>query len=512
VQLALTSALSRRAEELAAEQGSSPAVLMDRAGAAVAAHVSTLRPQGRVLVLAGPGNNGGDGWAAASVLHAQGRDVLVLTVAPPDSLPEPGLSAARSADGRGVPWRRLEALFELERELAKAGVVVDALLGVGVRGPLRDPLPAVAGAVADAGVPVVAADVPTGVDADTGAIASVAVAAAITVTFGALKTGLLQYPGAGSAGVVVTADIGLPFVEGPGAVEVWEGDDYADEVPRIAPDANKGSRGRVLVVAGSAGMSGAAVLAASAAQRAGAGYVTLAVPASLLDLADAAVVSAVTRALPETGTRALREDAGAAVLALASSADAVVIGPGLGLDPGTIAAVRDIVAGCSRPMVVDADALNILAMSPEVLAARTAPTVVSPHPGEAARLLGLDVAGVQEDRWSAARALSGPGRVALLKGARSVIASMDRVAVNMTGNPGMATTGTGDVLSGVVGALMAQGCGAFEAAVLGAYLHGRAGDRASERVGPSGMVAEDLLPELPGAVAELTRRPDHGVR
>jgi NAD(P)H-hydrate epimerase len=457
-----------------------------------------------MLVLAGPGNNGGDGWAAGRLALAAGERVGVMSFADPDSLPEPARSAAAAAIAAGVPWERSSDLFSLERALSATGLVVDALFGVGTRGMLREPYPAVVAAVNDAGVPVLAVDLPTGADADSGALMPVGIRADVTVTFGAVKRGLLQFPAAEAAGLVVVDEIGLPALpEASGAVEVWDAEDLRELIPVPAPDAHKSTRGRVLVVAGSAGMSGAAILAASAAQRAGAGYVTLAVPASLLDVADAGVTSAVTVGLPETHRRALSEESVHMVLALAARCDAVVVGPGLGREDATVCAIRDIVAACERPMVVDADALNAVAGALELLEAREAPTVLTPHPGEAARLLGADTAEVNVDRYRSAERLQGTHRAVVVKGARSVIACDGRLAVNMTGNPGMATTGTGDVLAGVVGTLLAQGLGPYEAAVLGAYLHGRAGDLAALRIGPIGLIAEDLTPELPAAVREL---------
>ncbi len=504
MRLALTTALTRDAEQRAIAAGSSLARLMDRAGAAVAREAAIVAGEGRVLVLAGPGNNAGDGWVAARLLTEAGRDVLVLSTTDAASLPEPASEAAALAMGAGVPWRLLEDLFGLERELSTSSLVIDALLGVGAHGGLRDPLPAIVAAVNDAGLTVLAVDVPTGVDADTGAVAPSAIRADVTITFGSAKTGLLQFPGASFVGTLTVSDIGLPRpVLEPSAVELWEADDLASAFPWPEPDANKGSRGRVLVVAGSLGMSGAAVLAAAGAQRAGAGYVVLAVPASLVDTVDAGVLSAVTRPLPETSGRALAAEAADEVLRLAARADVVVLGPGLGTAPETAEAVRTIVAACERPLVLDADALNILARAPDVLAARTAPTVITPHPGEAGRLLGSSTGDVQRDRYAAARALTGPGRVVALKGARTVLASTERTAANVTGNPGLATTGTGDVLAGMVGALAASGLELFDSTVLAAYLHGRAGDLAVSDGGPVGLVAGDLPPLIPCAIAEL---------
>jgi ADP-dependent NAD(P)H-hydrate dehydratase / NAD(P)H-hydrate epimerase len=504
MRLAITSALSRRAEEIAVAEGDSLGELMQRAGAAVRREAAILRPGGSMLVLAGPGNNGGDGWTAARIAVQGGGPAGVMSFADPDALPEPARSAAAAAITAGVPWELCADIVSLERALSAAGIVVDALFGVGLRGALREPYPAVVAAINDAGVPVVAVDVPTGVDSDSGALLPVATNADVTVTFGALKRGLLQFPAAAAAGVIVVEAIGLPAPpEENGGVEVWDAEDLAAALPLPLPDAHKGARGRLLVVAGSAGMSGAAVLASEGAQRSGAGYVTIAVPSSLRDLVDAAVTSAVTVGLPQTPDGMLSEEAVHGVLALASGSDAVVIGPGLGRGEATVAAIRDIVAACERPMVIDADALNAIAGAPGVLADRQVPTVLTPHPGEAARLLGTDAAGIGADRYLSAASLAGPGRAVVLKGARSVVACGRRLSVNLTGNPGMATTGTGDVLSGVIGTLLAQGLQPFEASVVGAYVHGRAGDRAAGEIGPIGLVAGDLVARLPAALREL---------
>jgi NAD(P)H-hydrate epimerase len=507
MQFAWTSSQSRAAEESAVAAGIPLAELMERAGRALVREVTALAPSGRVLVLAGPGNNGGDGWIAARLLAAQGRDVTVLTTVDPKDLPRPAADAAASAiEASRASVARMGDLLGLERELAQAAVVVDALLGVGLHGPLRDPYQAIVEAVNDAGVPVVAADVPTGVDADTGAWLPEAIRADVTVTFGAPKSGLLQFPAAGAVGVLSVADIGIAPYAGGSGVEVWEADDLAEVVPVPAPDAHKGSRGRLLVVAGSTGMSGAAVLAAGSAQRAGAGYVTLAVPHSLVPIADAAVTSVVVVGLAESAAGTLAAESAAEVLALASRADAVVLGPGLGRSETTVRAVRDIVAGLARPLLLDADGLYAVAEEQELLVAREAPTIVTPHSGEAGSLLGRSAEAVQQDRYAAARDLAKSGVVAVLKGARTVIDSGARTAVNMTGGPALATAGTGDVLAGVIGALLAQGVEAYAAAVLGVYLHGRAGDIAEREIGPFGVVAGDLASRLPRAVAELLDR------
>jgi NAD(P)H-hydrate epimerase len=501
----------RAAERRAADAGTPLAALMDRAGAAVADAAERMAPAGPIAVVAGHGNNGGDGWVAARLLTERGRAVIVVALADPSDAPEPGRAAAAAARAAGVPT--VFGVESLSAALSDAALAIDAMLGIGIRGGLREPYASAVEALSASGVPVLAVDVPTGVDADTGAVDGPAVRASVTVTFGSMKAGLLQHPGAALAGRIEVAGIGLDTdgAAGP-CVELLDERAYAALVPTIAPDANKGSRGRLLVIAGSGGMSGAAVLAAAAAQRTGAGYVTLAVPASLVDIADAGVRSAVTLALPETASRSIARGAIELLTERATAADAVVLGPGLSRDPETAGVVRALVERIERPLLIDADALNVFEGAVEHLLARFAPTVITPHPGEAGRLLGVTAAEVQRDRYGAARRLSTPTLAVALKGARTVVAHGRRLAVERAGNPGLATTGTGDVLSGIVGALLAQGLAPYEAALLGVHIHALAGDRAAA-AGMVGMVAEDVVAAIRPTIAGLTADgTDAGVR
>jgi len=351
----------------------------------------------------------------------------------------------------------------------------------------------------------VSADVPTGVDSDTGAVLGPAVAADVTVTFSAPKIGLVQYPGAGYAGEVVVADVGVPseLLSPSEAPEIWSDTDYAALLPLPAPDAHKNQRGRVLVVAGSGAYPGAAVLAVRGAQRMGAGYVTLAVPATIARIVQSHLVSGVVVGMPENPGHTFASRDADRILDMVSDYDAVVLGPGLTVARGAVTVVRTLVASLLIPLVVDADGLNALVDATELLASREAPTVITPHPGELGRLLCGSAVDVQANRLQAASVL-GRGTVScVLKGAGTVTAGQGRAVINTSGGPALATAGTGDVLAGMIGALLATGRSSLEAGALGAFLHGRAGEAAAELLTPVCVNAEDIPDQIPVAVAEL---------
>lgn len=501
---ALTAELSRLAERRAeVEAGLALGDLMRRAGAAVAERVNELFPAGRVVVLCGKGNNGGDGWVAAQRLVSFGREVSVLSLAVPTELGDPAASAAAEAVERGTPWSPVDSVPDLAARLAGAAVIVDAVFGIGFGPPVREPVASILAAVADANAPIIAIDVPSGVDADTGAADATALPARATVTFSALKPGLLLYPGAELAGDVMVVDIGVPghLLALPNALELWDIDEYAPLLPIPGAEAHKGERGRVLVVGGSVGMTGAPCMAAAAALRMGAGVVKVAVAASLADIVEIKLTEVMTAPLSEDGPGRFGLQAAEEAVAMSASFDAVVLGPGLSTADGK--AVRRAVLGIERPLVLDADGLAPFAGCPSDLAARASPTVITPHPGEAARLLGGSVGGIQADRPAAVRALARGGVTCLLKGAGTLASNGERTVVNTTGNPGMATAGTGDVLSGMIATLLAQGVEPLEAAALGAWLHGRAGDAAAEELTQTCLTAGDIIRRLPAAVASL---------
>lgn len=482
--------------------------LMQRAGAAIASEVMARVPTGDLVVVCGPGNNGGDGWVAAHLLLRAGRRVRVVAVREPSSLPEPASAAARAALDAGV-----EALIEPAGDLAAeslgtAACVVDALLGTGSSLPLRDPYTEWCRRINECGALVVSADIPTGVDTDSGAVDQAAVRADVTVALLVVKRGHVSYPGADACGDVVLDTLGVPdsLRAVDGVPEVWEEAEYSSLLVAPPADAHKNSRGRVLVVAGSGRYPGAAILAARGAMRAGAGYVTLAVPEPIVGVAQCHLTAAPVIGLPSSRTKALSSGAGSVVVDLARDFDAVVLGPGLTLADGAVAAVRAIVARISGPLVIDADALNALVDAEEFITRRTDSTLLTPHPGELARLLDTTTSAVQADRVSSSARLAGPGRAIVLKGAGTIVHGEGRWVINTSGTPALATAGTGDVLAGMLGALLARGMSPLQAGALGAYLHGLAGEAAAAELTPLGVTAEDLPDYVPAAMRRVMNR------
>ena len=486
----------RAVDAWAIEERGIPALeLMDRAGEALARSAAEIVPGGRVVVVCGRGNNGGDGLVAARVLRAGGRDVDVRLLSDPAELSGDAAEQLRRLPG---PAARPYA----GAALAGAAGAVDAILGTGFRGT---PRARVAEAIADLnrrGLPVVAADVPSGVDASSGEVAGEAVRAAVTVAFHAAKLGLRVHPGKDAAGEVRVIDIGIP----PGAPQSITAGLLTDGVlaglPARTAASTKFSSGSVVVVGGSSGLTGAPTMAALAAQRAGAGYVTVAGPASL-ELAFAArLLEAMFARLPETeghlGPAALD-----AILERCRRSAAVVVGPGIGRAAPTQALVRSLVERLEVPVVLDADGLNALGTDfPALLRARRAATVLTPHAGELGRLLEVESAAVDRARLEhVRRAAREAAAIVVLKGDDTLVALPDdRVAVSPGGAPGLATAGTGDVLAGVIGALLARGAAVEQAVCAGVHGHLRAGRLAGGEHGPDHVIASDVIAALPRAL------------
>ena len=489
------------------EIGLPGAVLMETAGRAVAAAAAEHAAGGHVAVVCGPGNNGGDGFVAARVLRERGADAAVYLACAREAVRGDArlhLDALERSGGVVFDVSGAAHLEEHAAAIAGAAVIVDALFGTGVTRPIEGHAAAVIARINQAPGVVVAADLPSGIDADTGAVLGVAVEADVTVTMGALKVGLASAPGFVLAGEVRVAEIGIPraLIVAQGArAGLVEADDLRAIAPRPAPMDHKGSRGHVLVVGGSPGRRGAARLSANAALRAGAGLVTLAGAGSgEIGAADPVMTASC-------------DDPGA-LAALAEGKDAIVIGPGMARgDAGR--ALVDAALAAGVPVVLDADALNHLAggtgsghLGLERVAAATAPAVLTPHPGEAARLLGVATAAIEADRLAAVRRLAAASRaVVVLKGARTVVCDGtlgdEFVSINPTGGPALATGGTGDVLAGAIGALLAQGVAAADAARLAVWVHGVAGELAGEALGNRAATATDVTDRLGLALAAL---------
>jgi ADP-dependent NAD(P)H-hydrate dehydratase / NAD(P)H-hydrate epimerase len=483
--------------------------LMDRAGSAVAdAAVALAGPAGRFVVVCGGGNNGGDGYVAARLLRSAGRDARVIALVPAERLSPDARAVREQADRAGVP---VDEGLLAPIEAGVGDVVVDAIFGTGLG---RPPEGAFAEAIARidaarvAGARVLAVDVPSGLSADTGRPLGPCVRADRTVTFGFLKRGLVLHPGASLAGEVTVDDIGIPREAArrvPVGCELLTEAEARFLVPPRPPDAHKGDAGRLLVVAGSPGKTGAAHLALTGALRGGVGLVTLAARAEVLPFALAGRPEAMSVSLPGTGPLG-RGDL-QALLAAARDVDALAVGPGIPRGPETAELLRALVQRAGKPAVLDADALNALADDAAALRGLGVPLLLTPHPGEMARLCGTTILEVQADRvgLAAAQARAWNATV-LLKGARTVVADPDGPpAVVPTGNPGLATGGTGDVLTGLCGALLAGGLPPPAAGRVGAWVHGRAGDLAARRFGERGLVAGDLGDAIGQVWAEWRR-------
>jgi len=515
VQGVFTAEEMRRLDRRAiAELGIPGATLMENAGRGAAEVVRGLLARRRVsargapvAVVCGKGGNGGDGFVVARWLKRWGARPDVWLAFPEREIGGDAADKLRALRRAGVRPRAIEDDRGLAASLARAAVVVDALLGTGARGA---PAGLVAGAIElinASGRPVVALDIPSGISADGDAFPGPAVRAAVTATFAGWKRGLVAGPGAEQAGRVEVVPIGIPPAEAARGVRTFllERRDVARHFPRRPRDAHKGTYGHLLIVAGSLGKTGAAALAAAAAMRSGAGLVTVATAASQQPVVASLVLEAMTEALPETAARTLALSAHEVVLELAERRDAVALGPGLGLDAETQAAARALVQDVRRPMTVDADALTALGGHLGQLRDSAAPRCLTPHPGELARMLGVSAADVQRDRIAAAREFATRHGVHIvLKGARSVIGAPDgRIVINPTGNPGMASGGTGDVLTGILGAFLARGLAPDAALQAAVYLHGRAGDLAARRLGEEALIARDVIAALPEAFQEL---------
>jgi hydroxyethylthiazole kinase-like uncharacterized protein yjeF len=465
-----------------AELGIPGAVLMERAGLAAAREIMASFQGTRAAVVCGGGNNGGDGFVVARHLHAAGWEVECLLAADPDGLPPDARQNHDIAARLGV---RMHTGVRRAR-LQRADVIVDALLGTGAKGaPRPDAARVIAATAGLAGV--VALDVPSGVDASTGVIAGNAVAAAVTVCFHGRKLGTAVEPGRSASGRVVVAEIGIPPQADVATAAV-----LADGLAISGKHSSdtKYSAGAVLVIGGSRGFSGAPLMAALAALRASAGIVWVATPADAARILEARVPEVMVRPLPNA-------------LELLVRADAVALGPGLGREPEAIALVREVGIGHAGPIVIDADGLFAFNGDLKALRRRSAPAVLTPHEGEMGHLLGETSAWVRANRLEAVRRAAKQSRcVVLLKGPDTLIAAAggERVCVSHAGVSGLATAGSGDVLTGVVAAMLTGAEDAWTATCTAAEAHGRAGQLASERLGPSGIIATDVIGALPEAM------------
>lgn len=496
-------------------------VLMETAGSAIVRAIEQHYPTcQRIGILAGKGNNGGDGIVIARQLAHVGRDVRIFLVSPPDSFTGEAQINLQIAKRLGLQIEEIltdtgfYGTGTVPSILASCELFVDAIFGTGVRGAVRSPIASIINAINSLPIPVLSVDLPSGLDADTGHPLGTCVQADRTVTIGLPKRGLLMHPGAELAGKLEVVDIGFPqqVVDAQDIKVHWTTATQASQwVPLRPPASHKGSYGRVLVVAGSTGMTGAAALASEAALRVGAGLVTLATPKHLNPILEGLLPEVMTLPLPETEAGSLAVSATSAILEFAEKTKSVLaIGPGLSQHPETVSLVHQLIRenreqGLSLRMVIDADGLNALSQDRNIFSLLDRETVLTPHPGEMARLTGASVSTLEKDRIHTAQQFVSEHSLTLVfKGAPTVSADANGDAwINSTGNPGMATGGMGDVLTGVIAGLMAQGIASETAAALGVYLHGLAGDIAAEALGRHGLIASDVLKAVPQAIASL---------
>ena len=483
------------------ERGVPSLRLMEAAGAAVADAVRGLAGEGPIRIVCGKGNNGGDGLVAARLLAETGFEVESLLLWPAADLSSDAAAKLELLEG---PAREVGPA-EIADSLAGSGVVVDAIFGTGFSGAPRTPAAEAIQAINDCGVPVVAADIASGVDASSGEVAAVAVDAAVTVAFHAGKLGHRIAPGKRHAGDLRVADIGIP-AEAPIRPAGREIDASVLALqPRRGPDSTKFSSGQVLVAGGSAGLTGAVALAATAAIRAGAGYAIAAVPAELEPILEAKLTEVMTRGCPSDGG-AFADDATEAILDAAQRVAAVVLGPGFGRTDDALTVARRVAHQVEAPLVLDADGLNAHHGLLAKLAERTGATVITPHAGELGWLLERPSEEIGAHRLTAAREAAREARcVVVLKGDDTIVvdgsAADPMVAVNVIAAPGLATAGTGDVLAGTIGAFLARGLPPFEAACGAVRANATAGVLAAERVGAAeSVIASDVIAALPEAL------------
>jgi NAD(P)H-hydrate epimerase len=492
-------AAQRALDTWAIEQRGIPGLdLMERAGIGLTRVVAETAPAGPIAVVCGRGNNGGDGFVAARLLREQGRDVRVLLLSEPDELRGDARANFERLD------RDLVQPFSAEA-LRGCTSIVDAILGTGFSGEPREPaagaIAAINAAVRSQAAIAIACDVPSGVDASTGEVAGPAVLARATATFHAAKPGLWISPGKKHAGEVSVIDIGIPAGGAQDATVGLTQPSVLEEIPRRGAESTKFAAGAVLVCGGSVGLTGAPCMAAEAAMRTGAGYVTVCVPESLNTIFEVRLLEVMSVPLPDRDGGL--DPAGAqTVLERAARVQALVLGPGLGRGEGALEFARVLAREAGVALLLDADGLNAHAGRLDSLAQRGAPTVLTPHAGELARLLESTSEAVGARRLACAReAADRAGAIVVLKGDDTLIAEPHgRVAVNPGGSSALATAGTGDVLSGVIAALLAKRMDPFHAACAGVFAHAAAGRIAAQRVGAEGVIARDVIEAMPGAL------------
>ncbi len=470
-------------------------------------------PEAKVLIVCGRGNNGGDGYVVARYLAGAGLRPTVLILSSMEKISGDAAINLKIIRSMGIE------IFEIQDEskwneqktrLAHSHYIVDAILGTGLNSPVRGFYGKVIDQINESGKALMAIDIPSGLNADNGRVMGKAIRANLTVTFGFPKVGQVVYPGVELVGRLVRIDISIPESvanQVPGNMQMTEPEDFAHLLEDPKQDVHKGNRGHLLILAGSTGKTGAATMAAIGAIRAGSGLVTVGIPASLNHIMEEKLTEAMTVPLPETNEGTLSKKAKNKILELLEGKTALAIGPGISSNPETVELICTIISETSIPIIVDADGLNALASNMDILSECKSPVVLTPHPGEMSRLTGLSTSEIQSDRVKTALDFVSVYPCTLvLKGARSIIAQANgRLFINPTGNPALASGGSGDVLTGLIGGFLARGWTPQIAAVAGTYIHGLAADYLAEDMGTVGILAGELLHVVPEIMRSLSR-------
>ncbi len=496
-------------------------VLMENAGVQVVDFLESHYPDledRQLLLLCGKGNNGGDGLVASRHLHNRGYSIRLLLFGRRSEFRGEALTNLEILEKMGVEHLEVTDAREWHEflpELGRYDLLVDAILGTGLKGPVKGYLEEIIRDINNASADRVAVDIPSGLSGDTNELPGLCIQADATVTFACPKVPHVFLPAEAKVGEVYVADIGIPE-EAVEAEEVRLNLVEAEELSRYLPprkvESHKGDYGHLLVVAGSKGKPGAARMVAEGAFRAGVGLVTVATPESVQSILAPQVMEMMTEALPETREGTVSGRATARVLKLLEGKRALTVGPGLSIAAETQSFVRELVAETRVPLVLDADGLNAYASDPAALSGRDRPLVLTPHPGEMGRLLGITADDVQKDRIAVCRDFStAHSCFVVLKGYRTLISDPEgSIWVNPTGNPGMATAGSGDILTGILSGLVAQGIPILHAILLGVYLHGLAADLCASERGELSLMARDIVAYLPRAMAHLLKGADDG--
>jgi len=510
----VTSQQIREIDRKAIEENNlSGLILMENAGSRIFQSLKNIYPDLRlkkIIIFAGSGNNGGDGFVVARHLYNYGVKAKVFLLAPFNKVIGEAGENLNTINKMGVELIEAETtkLEEIQRTIQNSDLIIDAILGTGLQGKVTGLKAKIIDLINIANKEVVAIDVPSGLDTDTGKIEGPCIKATHTITLALPKIGLLIFPGASYAGKVMVEDIGIPsylLKNNKIKINITTKEIVKSLLPFRATYSHKGSFGKVLILAGSVGMTGAAYLASEAAIRSGAGIVVLGIPRSLNPIMEVKLTEVITLPLAETEKQSLGEEAEETISKLMKNFSVLGIGPGISRQAETQRLVRKIIEKSNIPLVVDADAIYALSEDPTILKKTKTPLVITPHPGEIAKLINKDVDYILNNQLDITREIAQKyGIVVVLKGARTIITNKEgETYINVGDNSGMATGGSGDVLTGIICSLIAQGADNFSAAITGVYIHSLAGNLARDIKGERGMIAGDILSQVPQAFMNL---------